>query len=50
MSEMRGRLSPIAFEHIDFVLGRYVFTCAGPAAGLRPLHDLVEVSRNALAT
>ncbi|MBG0823619.1 Tn3 family transposase [Planomonospora sp. ID91781] len=36
--EMCSRLSPIAFEHINF-LGRYSFTRADPAAGLRPFHD-----------
>jgi hypothetical protein len=36
-TEMCARLSPIAFEHINF-LGRYAFTRADPAAGLQPFH------------
>ncbi|GAB2859000.1 Tn3-like element Tn3 family transposase [Actinocorallia aurea] len=36
--EMCARLSPIAFEHINF-LGRYAFTRADATAGLRPFHD-----------
>lgn len=36
--EMCARLSPIAYEHINF-LGRYAFTRADPAGGLRPFHD-----------
>ncbi|WP_123665791.1 Tn3 family transposase [Actinocorallia herbida] len=36
--EMCARLSPIAFEHINF-LGRYAFTRTDAAAGLRPFHD-----------
>ncbi|MFI0451862.1 hypothetical protein [Actinomadura sp. 6N118] len=35
---MCARLSPIAYEHINF-LGRHAFTRAGTAAGLRPFHD-----------
>jgi hypothetical protein len=35
---MCARLSPIAYEHINF-LGRYAFTRAEVAAGLRPFHD-----------
>ncbi|MGV9777436.1 hypothetical protein [Streptosporangium sp. NPDC003464] len=35
---MRARLSPIAYDHIDF-LGRYAFTCADVAAGPRAFHD-----------
>ena len=33
-----ARLSPIAYEHINF-RGRYRFTWADPAAGLRAFHD-----------
>lgn len=36
--EMCARLSPIAYEHINF-LGRYAFTRAEVAAGLGPFHD-----------
>ncbi|MEV3926081.1 Tn3 family transposase [Actinomadura coerulea] len=35
---MCARLSPIAYEHINF-LGRYAFTRADPKAGLRSFHD-----------
>jgi hypothetical protein len=36
--EMCARLSPICYEHINF-LGRYSFTRADPTTGLRPFHD-----------
>ncbi|WP_425458585.1 Tn3 family transposase [Actinomadura decatromicini] len=36
--DMCARLSPIAYEHINF-LGRYAFTRADADAGLRPFHD-----------
>jgi TnpA family transposase len=36
--DMCARLSPIAYEHIN-ILGRYAFTRAEVAAGLRPFHD-----------
>ncbi|MBT2407338.1 MULTISPECIES: Tn3 family transposase [unclassified Streptomyces] len=36
--DMCARLSPIAYEHINF-LGRYAFTRADSGAGLRPFHD-----------
>jgi TnpA family transposase len=36
--EMCVRLSPIAYEHINF-LGRYAFTRADSGTGLRPFHD-----------
>ncbi|WP_246268688.1 transposase [Acrocarpospora macrocephala] len=36
--EMCARLSPIAYDHINF-LGRYAFSRADLAAGLRPFHD-----------
>ncbi|MGI5320892.1 Tn3 family transposase [Actinomadura nitritigenes] len=35
---MCAQLSLIAYEHISF-LGRYAFTRAEVAAGLRPFHD-----------
>jgi hypothetical protein len=35
--EMCARLSPICFEHFNF-LGRYAFTRADPAVGLRSFH------------
>ncbi|WP_433539398.1 Tn3 family transposase [Streptosporangium sandarakinum] len=37
--EMCARLSPIAYEHINF-LGRYAFTRADVGSGLRPFHDV----------
>ncbi|GAA3467418.1 hypothetical protein GCM10018965_019710 [Nonomuraea roseola] len=37
--EMCARLSPIQYEHINF-LGRYAFTRADVGPGLRPFHDL----------
>lgn len=36
--EMRARLSPIAYEQINF-LGRYAFSRPEVAAGLRPFYD-----------
>ncbi|MFB9681776.1 Tn3 family transposase [Streptosporangium vulgare] len=36
--EMCARLSPIQYDHINF-LGRYAFSRAGVAGGLRPFHD-----------
>ncbi|GAA1003343.1 hypothetical protein Aple_003330 [Acrocarpospora pleiomorpha] len=36
--EMCARLSPIAFDHINF-LGRYAFTRADLATGLQPFHQ-----------
>lgn len=36
--DMCARLSPSAYEHINF-LGRYAFTHAKTGAGLRPFHD-----------
>ena len=36
--EMCARLSPICYDHINF-LGRYAFTRADADAGLRPFHD-----------
>ncbi|MFE9107468.1 Tn3 family transposase [Actinomadura geliboluensis] len=36
--DMCARLSPIVYEHINF-LGRYAFTRADSGAGLRPFHD-----------
>lgn len=37
--EMCARLSPIQYEHINF-LGRYAFTRADVGSGLRPFHDM----------
>ncbi|MGI5490348.1 hypothetical protein [Microtetraspora malaysiensis] len=37
--EMCARLSPIQYNHINF-LGRYSFSRADVAAGLRPFHEL----------
>jgi len=39
--EMCARLSPICYEHINF-LGRYAFTRGDVAGGLRPFHELTE--------
>ncbi|MEV4580490.1 hypothetical protein AB0K16_45415 [Nonomuraea jabiensis] len=36
--EMCARLSPICYEYIKF-MGRYAFTLADPAAGLRRCRD-----------
>ncbi|MEU7002510.1 Tn3 family transposase [Nonomuraea sp. NPDC046570] len=42
--EMCARLSPIAYEHINF-LGRYAFTRAEVAGGLRAFHDGEQPAR-----
>ncbi|MBA9005695.1 Tn3 family transposase [Thermomonospora cellulosilytica] len=41
--EMCARLSPICYDHINF-LGRYAFTRAELDAGLRPFHDPAQES------
>jgi hypothetical protein len=38
LDKNRARLSPIQYEHINF-LGRYAFSRADVAAGLRPFHE-----------
>ncbi|MCT9935104.1 transposase [Planotetraspora sp. A-T 1434] len=38
---MCARLSPIFYEHIDF-LGRYAFTRADVTTGLRPFHKAAQ--------
>ncbi|MFF0312246.1 hypothetical protein ACFYSC_32820 [Streptosporangium sp. NPDC004379] len=41
--EMCARLSPIQYDHINF-LGRYAFSRADVAGGLRPFHDGAQAS------
>ncbi|MFI6928395.1 Tn3 family transposase [Nonomuraea spiralis] len=41
--EMCARLSPIQYDHIG-VLGRYAFSRADVAGGLRPFHDAAPES------